>query len=207
MKQLAIQVLLIVGILAIAWRLLGSYGQRAQALRRIGLLLFAAFAVWSILDPNILNRLGGLVGIGRGADLVLYGLVLAFLGFVVTTFRRFRDMEVRYTRLARRIALDETPPPTRRSPAEVPETEQAEEISEGTGAEAQAGTAETPGPEVATEGSAGAASASGIPDGSGGSGMTSATPHGGDNRLGTGRPERLAGSQSSSPSMKAADAD
>ena len=114
MRQLAIQVLLIVGILVVAWRLLGSYGQRAQALRRLGLLLFAAFAVWSILDPNILNQLADVLGIGRGADLVLYGLVLAFFGFVVTTFRRFRDMEVRYTRLARRIALDETPPPTRR---------------------------------------------------------------------------------------------
>ena len=112
MRQLAIQVLLIAGILAVAWRLLGSYGQRAQALRRIGLLAFAAFAVWSILDPGILTRIAQRLGIGRGADLVLYGLVLAFFGFVVTTFRRFREMEVRYTRLARRIALDEAPPAT-----------------------------------------------------------------------------------------------
>lgn len=113
MRQLAIQLLLIAGILAIAWRLLVSYGQKAQALRRIGLILFAAFAVWSILDPRIWTRLAQLVGIGRGADLILYGLVVAFLGFVVTTFRRFRDMETRYTRLARRLALDEAPPPDR----------------------------------------------------------------------------------------------
>ena len=52
------------------------------------------------------------VGIGRGADLILYGLVVAFFGFVVTTFRRFREMETRYTRLARRLALRETLPPT-----------------------------------------------------------------------------------------------
>lgn len=113
MRQLAIQLLLIAGILAIAWRLLVSYGQKAQALRRIGLILLAAFAVWSILDPRIWTRLAQLVGIGRGADLILYGLVVAFLGFVVTTFRRFRDMETRYTRLARRLALDEAPPPDR----------------------------------------------------------------------------------------------
>lgn len=113
MRQLAIQLLLIAGVLAIAWRLLVSYGQKAQALRRIGLILFAAFAVWSILDPRIWTRLAQLVGIGRGADLILYGLVVAFLGFVVTTFRRFRDMETRYTRLARRLALDEARPPAR----------------------------------------------------------------------------------------------
>ena len=57
MKQLAVQVLLIVGTLAVSWRLLLGYGQRAQALRRIGLLLFAAFAVWSILDPGVWTRL------------------------------------------------------------------------------------------------------------------------------------------------------
>ena len=49
-------------------------------------------------------------GIGRGADLILYGLVVAFFGFVVTTYKRFRAMETRYTRLARRIALDEARP-------------------------------------------------------------------------------------------------
>ena len=110
MKQLLFQILLIAGVLAIAWRLLISYGQKAQALRRIGLLAFAAFAIWSISNPDILNRIASFFGIGRGADLVFYGLVIAFLGFVVTTFKRFRTMETRYTRLARRIALDESEP-------------------------------------------------------------------------------------------------
>ena len=110
MKQLLFQVLLIVGVVTVAWRLLAGSGQRTQALRRIGLLAFAAFAVWSILDPAILNGLARLLGIGRGADLVLYGLVVAFFGFVVTTYKRFRTLETRYTQLARRIALDEAVP-------------------------------------------------------------------------------------------------
>lgn len=113
MKQLTIQIILIVGTLAVSWRLLMSYGQKALALRRLGLLALAAFAVWSILDPNVWTRLANTVGVGRGSDLILYSLVVAFFGYVVTTYKRFRDMEIRYTRLARRIALDETPPPTR----------------------------------------------------------------------------------------------
>lgn len=120
MNKLLIQLLLIAGTLVIAWRLLASYGQRAQALRRIGLLLLAAFAVWSILDPQVWQNLAAKLGIGRGADLILYALVVAFFGFVVTTFRRFRDLETRYTRLARRIALDEAVPPTHRRPAPAP---------------------------------------------------------------------------------------
>lgn len=113
MRQLTIQILLIAGTLVISWRLLVSYGQKAQALRRLGLLALAGFAIWSILDPLVWSRLANLVGVGRGTDLVLYALVLAFFGYVVTTYKRFREMELRYTRLARRIALDETPPPTR----------------------------------------------------------------------------------------------
>ena len=63
----------------------------------------------SILFPDIWNRAAPRVGIGRGADLVLYGLVVAFFSFTVTTYMRFREMETHYTRLARRIALDEAP--------------------------------------------------------------------------------------------------
>lgn len=109
MKQLGIQVVLILGVVLISWRLLAGSGQRVQALRRLGLLLLAAFAVWSIIDPTggPLTWLADVLGVGRAADLVLYGLVVAFFSFVVTTFRRFRNMETRYTRLARRIALDD----------------------------------------------------------------------------------------------------
>ena len=61
----------------------------------------------SILVPDVWNRIAGLVGVGRGTDMVLYALVVAFLSFTVTTYLRFREFELRYTRLARRQALDE----------------------------------------------------------------------------------------------------
>ncbi|GAA6527297.1 DUF2304 domain-containing protein [Intrasporangium sp. DVR] len=107
-RQSVIQILLIAATLALAWRLLAGTGQRTQAVRRLGLLVLAGLAIYSIIDPSkTWTGLAKFLGVGRGADLILYGLVVAFLGFVVTTFKRFRDMEIRYTRLARRIALDE----------------------------------------------------------------------------------------------------
>jgi hypothetical protein len=51
------------------------------------------------------------VGVGRGTDMVLYALVVAFLSFTVTTYLRFRDLETNYTRLARRIALEDVRSP------------------------------------------------------------------------------------------------
>ena len=108
-----IQVILIVMVLLAAARLFRSRGARAQAIRRIGVLLFAGLAVLSILFPATWTRAANAVGVGRGTDLVLYGLVVAFLSATVTNYLRFRELESRYTKLARRIALDATHEPDR----------------------------------------------------------------------------------------------
>jgi hypothetical protein len=111
MKIVLIQLVLIGVVIIIAVRLLRGRGARTQAVRRLGLLLFAALAVWSILFPSVWDQFARLVGVGRGTDMVLYALVVAFLSFTLTTYLRFRDLETRYTRLARRLALDEAGPP------------------------------------------------------------------------------------------------
>jgi len=111
MKIVLIQLVLILVVILVAARLLRGRGARTQAVRRLGLILFAALAVWSILVPSTWNRLAKLVGVGRGTDMVLYALVVAFLSFTVTTYVRFREFEARYTKLARRVALDEAGPP------------------------------------------------------------------------------------------------
>jgi hypothetical protein len=110
MKALSIQLVLVLVTLGILYRVVSGSGARTQAVRRLSLLVFGAFAVWSILSPSVWTSLAHLVGIGRGTDLILYGLVIAFFSFVVTSFRRFREAEIRYTKLARRIAIDEAPP-------------------------------------------------------------------------------------------------
>lgn len=111
MKIVLIQLVLIGFVILTAVRLLRHRGARTQAVRRLGLMLFAALAVWSILVPSVWNRIARLVGVGRGTDMVLYALVVAFLSFTLTTYLRFRDLETRYTKLARRLALDEVGPP------------------------------------------------------------------------------------------------
>ena len=116
MKLVLIQILLIAVVIVVVARLFRSRGARAQAIRRLGLVLFAAFAVVSILFPEVWNRIAHLVGVGRGTDMVLYALVVAFLSFTVTTYLRFRELETRYTKLARRLALDEAAM-TQRPPA------------------------------------------------------------------------------------------
>ena len=109
--KILIQLVLIITVFFLAARLLRGRGARPKAVRRLGLVLFAALAAWSILFPEVWNKFARLVGVGRGTDMVLYALVVAFLSFTVTTFVRFHDFETRYTKLARRLALDEAGPP------------------------------------------------------------------------------------------------
>ena len=103
-----IKIILILALVAIGLLLLrGSQGARHQAIRRLLLLLFAVITVGSVLVPNLWNELAADVGVGRGTDLLLYGLIVAFLGYTVTSYLRFRTMEQQMTQLARRLALDE----------------------------------------------------------------------------------------------------
>jgi hypothetical protein len=105
---LAIQVLLIAVVLVVGAVLVRSTANaRHQAVRRLLLAALVALAVASILVPTAVTSVANLVGVGRGADLLLYGLVIAFLGFVVSSYRRARHLEETVTELARRLALDE----------------------------------------------------------------------------------------------------
>lgn len=103
-----IQILLVVVIVAGGLSLLRAPGgARNQALRRLGVLALAGFAVVTVLAPTTMTRLAGLVGVGRGTDLLLYGLAVAFFGYTVTSYRRNRVFEEQMTALARGIALAE----------------------------------------------------------------------------------------------------
>lgn len=106
-----IQIILLVGIALVAATLLRRAGARHQAIRRLALAAFAAFAVTSVIFPDLWNALARLVGVGRGADLLFYGTIMVLLGYMATSYVRFRDLEHRFTKLARRIALDEVPAP------------------------------------------------------------------------------------------------
>lgn len=101
-----IQALLIVAILVVALLLNRSTGDaRHQAIRRLGLLVFVLAAVFSVVQPTWLTRLANAIGVGRGADLLLYGLVIAFLSYIATSSRRAKRIQGKLTVLAREVTL------------------------------------------------------------------------------------------------------
>ncbi|MGH3712368.1 MAG: DUF2304 domain-containing protein [Micromonosporaceae bacterium] len=105
---MVIQVLLLI---AVAGLLLGfirwQHGVRLQASKRLAFFAFLAVNVWAVLRPDDVTWVASKVGVGRGADLVLYLLVVAFIFVVLNFYLRFRDLGERFTDLARAVALRE----------------------------------------------------------------------------------------------------
>lgn len=100
-----LQIATVVVISTAGFYLVRSSGARHQAIRRVLLLLFIIAAASSVFVPEVWGRAATFLGIGRGTDLLLYLLVLVFLAFVATTYRRFRQLENQNTELARALAI------------------------------------------------------------------------------------------------------
>ncbi len=107
-----IQLALIVGVGTAGVLLLRSTaGARHQAIRRLAMTAFGVAAIYFIMAPSAATRVARLLGVGRGADLLLYALVIAFLGYLASSFKRIAGLEGRITELARQLALAQAPRP------------------------------------------------------------------------------------------------
>lgn len=110
-RTFIIQLVLVLGIVVIVGWLFVKRGAKQLAVRRLLIIAFAVFAVATVLFPGMLSRVANLVGVGRGADLLLYATVLVLLGFLALQEARTKAAEKRTTYLARRLALDEAEQP------------------------------------------------------------------------------------------------
>lgn len=109
--MIAIQILLIAAALGLVWFFVTNRGNaRSSAGVKLLFVAFVAFGVYAMLRPDDLTVIAGWVGVGRGTDLVLYCLVIAFAFTTVATYLRFRELEIRYARLARAVALQNARP-------------------------------------------------------------------------------------------------
>ena len=102
-----IQVLLIAAVLTILVYLLRSRrSAQAKAWVKIGYVLFVVAAVYAIVRPDDTTVVANWLGVARGADLLEYALIVAFLFTTISTYMRFKDLELRYAQLARAVALE-----------------------------------------------------------------------------------------------------
>jgi small membrane protein len=103
-----IKILLILAALALLLLFLRSHGtNRGGAYAKIAMTVFMLFAIYAVLRPDDVTWIASKVGVSRGTDLVLYLLVIGVGFFAISTYLRFKEMELKYARLARAIAIAE----------------------------------------------------------------------------------------------------
>lgn len=108
-----IQVLLVVATLAVGWFALRQDGGgfHLAARRVVGAAVLLA-GVLAVLWPDALTRVANVVGVGRGTDLLLYGLVVVFGLVSASLYGKVRDLEAHLTTLVREHALANGTPPS-----------------------------------------------------------------------------------------------
>ena len=79
--------------------------RRHSSLPRVFLLAFFGTGILFILWPGFTNQLAVLVGIGRGADLVLYLSVLVLFFLCFSIYIRFRETEEILSKVVRELAI------------------------------------------------------------------------------------------------------
>jgi hypothetical protein len=135
--QTAIKIILVVVLAAFAvFLMIPGRGQRHVAIRRLVMLALLALVVLAVIFPSAVTSVANLVGVGRGADLLLYGLIVVFAGNSILVQRRHRNTEREITILARQLAILQAPGPEHAEaqaerPEPVPEATDAQAESKG----------------------------------------------------------------------------
>jgi hypothetical protein len=102
-----IQILLIASIVVLLVYLLRSRrNAQSKAWVKVGYVLFVIAAIYAVVRPNDTTVVANWLGVDRGADLMEYALVIAFLFTTLSAYMRFKDLELKYAQLARAIALE-----------------------------------------------------------------------------------------------------
>jgi hypothetical protein len=107
MKLIIFQAVLltaVVGFLIMFVR--GQHGVRMQAGKRLAFVGFLLLNAVAVVHPEATTWVAKhIFGIGRGADLLLYALIVTFVFAVINFYLRLRESEQRVTELARAVAV------------------------------------------------------------------------------------------------------
>jgi small membrane protein len=82
-------------------------GAASRLLSRVVIIAFIAVGAIFVVNPEWTNRIAHFVGVGRGADLVLYLLFPTTITMFLYLYRKNRETQEKLTALTRHIALQQ----------------------------------------------------------------------------------------------------
>jgi hypothetical protein len=98
-----IRILLLIGLAATGWLIFLRRNRLPIHIMTV-FVLIAAAAV-AIVFPDITQDAADLVGVGRGADLVLYISIVAVLFVLLHYYTKFVELQRQLTQMAREVAI------------------------------------------------------------------------------------------------------
>ncbi len=99
--------LVLISIFLLFWFLKNRTVAHIRAGKKIGVILFFLFAIISLLFPHLTDKIAHVVGVGRGADLLVYLLTMAFIANVLNQYLQNKEKEQKLVMLSRKIAIIE----------------------------------------------------------------------------------------------------
>jgi hypothetical protein len=105
---MAIKLILVFALIALGLYVVRRMGSvHIMAWKRIAFAGFILFGIVSVVHPAIIDTFAKKIGIGRGADLLLYTLVVTFLFVTINFYLKFRKLELRQGKIISNVALVE----------------------------------------------------------------------------------------------------
>jgi small membrane protein len=99
--------LILIGLAVICGVYFLSHAQTysVRAWKKIFMVLFVIFMIISIIHPGLTTSIAQKVGIGRGADLILYLLAIGFVFESISIHFKLQQQRTLTNKLARKIAI------------------------------------------------------------------------------------------------------
>ncbi|MBC3194400.1 DUF2304 domain-containing protein [Pseudonocardia sp. C8] len=98
-------VLVAAALLALVYFVRSGQSVGIRASKRLAFGAFVVLNIYAVLRPDDVTVVARALGIGRGTDLIVYLLVVAFVFGMLNTYLRDREISQHLTNLARQIAV------------------------------------------------------------------------------------------------------
>ena len=106
--MIVIQVILSLFIFFAVWAIISKYKRKEITAREfIFWLSFWALVLTAVIYPKSTDEIAKIVGVGRGADLLVYISIFVLFFVIFKIFVKLEKIERDITKIIRKIALDE----------------------------------------------------------------------------------------------------
>ena len=107
-KMIIIQIILSLFIIFVVSAIIFKYKRKEITVREfIFWLFFWALALAAVVSPQSTDKIAEIVGVVRGADLLVYISIFILIFIIFKVFVKLEKIERNITKIVRKIALDE----------------------------------------------------------------------------------------------------